>query len=135
MLTKSYLLCIGESIVPILLASISGGSVGIQDMVLGIESNSLGEEIDGSIIVFGGEGLVALVLESCGLLIILERAWKTDGIRTSDIISIVEGGRRRAVLMRSCVEISRRFAQVQSRGEYTCTVFCLISCNCLRVCR
>jgi hypothetical protein len=45
-------------------------------MVLGIESNSLGEEIDGIVIVFGGESLVALVLEGCGLLRILERVGK-----------------------------------------------------------
>ena len=78
-LTKAYLLCICESIVPMLLTSISGTSVGIQDMVLGIESNGLGEEIDGRVIVFGGEGLVALVLEGCGLLRMSLRVGKTGG--------------------------------------------------------
>jgi hypothetical protein len=100
-LTKADLLCISESVVPVLLTSISGTSVGIENMVFGIESNSLCEEIDGRVIVFGGEGLVALVLEGCGLLRKSVRAEKTGGVRTSDMISIVEGGRQRAVLMRT----------------------------------
>lgn len=47
-LDRRRLLGVGESIVPVLLGGVGGGTVAVEDVVLGLERNGLGELITGS---------------------------------------------------------------------------------------
>jgi hypothetical protein len=62
------LLGILQSLVPVFLPRVGGTAVGEQDMILRIDSDSLGEQVNRFIVVFGREGLVSLIFQSVGLL-------------------------------------------------------------------
>jgi hypothetical protein len=57
-----------QSLVPLFLPRLGSTAIGEQDMVLGVDSNSLREQVNRFIVVFSREGLVSLIFQSVGLL-------------------------------------------------------------------
>jgi len=62
------LLGILQSLIPLFLPRLGSTTIGEQDMILGVDSNSLREQVNRFIVVFGREGLVSLIFQSVGLL-------------------------------------------------------------------
>lgn len=59
----AHLFCVCERALVVLLARLRRAAVRPQDVVLGVDGDCLGEEIDGLIVVLRGKGLVALVFQ------------------------------------------------------------------------
>lgn len=63
MASAAHLFRIRERALVVLLARLRRTAVRPEDVVLGVDSDRLGEEVDGLIIVLRSEGLVALVFQ------------------------------------------------------------------------
>jgi hypothetical protein len=59
----AYLVRVVERIVPLFLANVSSAPVRVQNVVGWVDRDRLSEEVDGLVVVFGREGLIALVFE------------------------------------------------------------------------
>jgi hypothetical protein len=54
--------------VPVLLSGVGGGAVRVEDVVVWIEGDGFGEEVERAAVISGGKGFVACVFERACLL-------------------------------------------------------------------